>query len=175
MSTPSSAASAQAVIARLDLEGFIRSWNTGLGSIITSYGAFLEAIAFKLDGLAAFDAAMEEAAADGCEALDNALRVLLEPLIIGSALTAVLTICDHWALDLVAAGPEIVAETGPFADAQDFIDWAVAEDEPPAELCGPNGEPILDEASIETLLRRALGSVMAEARTSGWIVSQAVV
>ncbi|MCJ2092167.1 MULTISPECIES: hypothetical protein [unclassified Methylobacterium] len=158
---------AEAIIARLDLEGFIRSWNSGLGSIITSYEAFLDAVAFKPNGLAAFDAAMEEAAADG-GALDNALQSLLDPVIIGSAMTAISKVCADWAEEIVTDWEEqSVAEPAPFCDAKTFINWVLSQHNRPAELCGPNGEEIVDTASAETLLRQALGRAMTKTGTSG--------
>ncbi|TXN22862.1 hypothetical protein [Methylobacterium sp. WL9] len=160
---------AEAIIARLDIESFIRSWNTGSGSIIISYGSLLDALAFKPDRLAAFESAMEEAAVDGCENLDSTLCALLEPLILSTAMIAILKVCDDWAEEITAAGPEIVVETRPFSGAQDFIDWAVARDEPPAELCGPNGEEILNNETIKTLLRRALSVATANAQRVDWL------
>jgi hypothetical protein len=160
-----------AVVAHLDLNGFIQSWNDGTGSIIPSYALLVVALSFEPERLQKFEAAFDDAAALGHETFEVDLQSRLEPVLFGSAMVAALTRCEGWAVDLASTDPAAVGILDPFANEQAFADWAVAQHPEPAELCGPYGEPILDTQVTEILLRRALGTITAAAKRTGWLVA----
>lgn len=90
-------------------------------------------------------------------------------MIAGSFVNAASLIAMRWASSIATSRPGEHGVREPFEDGAAWTGWAVTTIDAPNELAGPDGEEIMHEEAVDTLLSTALRMHGDVARQNGWV------
>lgn len=163
---------AAATIVQHDLQHFVRDWNAGGLTLISSWQLFDVALSFDKD----LDAKVGEARTQAARAgygfeFEEALRDLMEPSIRKSFWGGVRMICEAWAERVVMTDPVENGAPAPFHDMDAMAHWFFEAGGGPC-LCGPYGEGVMSAPEEISAMAVALTRYSREARAKGWLSQQ---